>query len=360
LTIKKSKQKQSLLEARGGAQKLAFAPIVFQAVRTMWKRGVLQCLADAGEKGLSVQEVMAATHLSEYAVKVLLDMGESAEVVTRRNGGFEITTMGMMFLRDRMTQVNMDFTHDTCYEAAFFLDEALETGRPAGLKVFGDYKTVYEGLAKLPDGAKRSWFAFDHYYSDKSFPHALEVVLQDQPKTLLDIGGNTGRFARMCVRHDENVTVTIVDLPGQLAVAQNEVEAEGLADRILFHETDVLDDASVLPSPVDAIWMSQFLDCFSSEQIVSILKRASAALKPDGRLYIMELFPDVQEYEAAGYSLNATSLYFSFLANGNSRMYRSEDFMQFIEAAGLVVENTLHDVGGYHSLLTVRQPPLLS
>lgn len=355
MSAAKPKKKHSLLEARGLAQKLAFSPIVFQAVRTMWKRGVLQCLADAGQKGVSVEEVMSATNLSEYAVKVLLDMAESADVVTRTDTGFEITTLGMIFLQDKMTQVNMNFTHDTCYEAAFFLEESLVSGSPVGLKVFGDYKTVYEGLSRLPEEARKSWFAFDHYYSDQSFPRALEKVFEARPKTLLDIGGNTGRFARSCVRKNPDITVTIVDLPGQLDAAQREINADGLEDRIRFHEADVLNDTTNLPGPVDGIWMSQFLDCFSKEQIISILNRVSTHLKPGGRIYIMELFPDLQTYEAASYSLNATSLYFSFLANGNSRMYRSEDFIQYIEDAGLEVEASLNDIGGYHTLLIVKR-----
>ena len=36
------------------------------------------------------------------------------------------------------------------------------------------------------------------------------------------------------------------------------------------------------PKGYDAIWMSQFLDCFSEEEIVSILKRCYDALDDDG------------------------------------------------------------------------------
>ena len=37
----------------------------------------------------------------------------------------------------------------------------------------------------------------------------------------------------------------------------------------------------------DAVWMSQFLDCFSEEQIVSILRRAAKVMDSGSRLYIM-------------------------------------------------------------------------
>jgi hypothetical protein len=41
----------------------------------------------------------------------------------------------------------MDFTHDVSYLGTFHLQEALTTGKPAGLKVLGDWPTIYEGLS---------------------------------------------------------------------------------------------------------------------------------------------------------------------------------------------------------------------
>ena len=37
-----------------------------------------------------------------------------------------------------------------------YLKEAIKTGKPAGLKELGDWKTLYEGLASLPKKVKKS------------------------------------------------------------------------------------------------------------------------------------------------------------------------------------------------------------
>ena len=58
----------------------------------------------------------------------------------------------------------------------FYLDEALREGKPAGLKVFGEWPTIYEALSSLPEQVKKSWFGFDHFNSDNSFKEALELV----------------------------------------------------------------------------------------------------------------------------------------------------------------------------------------
>lgn len=68
-----------------------------------------------------------------------------------------------------------------------------------------------------------------------------------------------------------------------------------------------------------------FLDCFSEEEAVSILTRAAASMSPASKLYIMETFWDRQKYETASFCLAQTSVYFTALANGNSKMYHSGD-----------------------------------
>jgi hypothetical protein len=102
--------------------------------------------------------------------------------------------------------------------------------------------------------------------------------------------------------------------------------------------------------------MSQFLDCFSEAQIVSILRRCHLALADGGRVFILEPFWDRQRHAAAAFCLQQTSLYFSALANGNSQMYRSGLFLSLVDAAGFEVEEQ-HDGLGVHTLLVCRRKP---
>ena len=161
------------------------------------------------------------------------------------------------------TRVNMDFSNDVCYEGMFSLADSIKEGKPTGLKALGDWPTIYEGLSILPQPAKDSWFHFDHYYSDGSFDLALKHVFKNNPKHILDIGANTGKFTLKSMVKDQNVKVTLLDLPIQLAVAKQNIENAGFSDRVSYHPIDILNDANRFPKGADAIWMSQFLDCFS-------------------------------------------------------------------------------------------------
>ncbi|BBL88235.1 O-methyltransferase [Vibrio rotiferianus] len=341
-------------EAKTEAQKLSFAPIVFQTARTLRDLGVLAVLDSAGSKGMNAIEIAEKTGVSEYGVKVLLDMAISAHIVLWEKPNYSLANLGFYLLYDGMTQANMDFTADVCYAAMMHLTDAIKEGKPSGLKELGDWETIYQGLSTLPEQAKQSWFKFDHFYSDRSFPLLLKEVFANEPSHIVDIGGNTGKWAMQCCNHDQDVNITIVDLPQQLEVAMANAKENQLSERITPFPANMLDKAQVLPEHADIWWMSQFLDCFSPIEILNILKKVKAQLREGDTVYILELFWDAQKYAGASYSLNATSLYFTCLANGNSRFYRSDDFLEIVEAAGLVVTERTDNIGLGHTLLKLK------
>ena len=186
---------------------------------------------------------------------------------------FTISKTGWFLINDPATRVNINFNHDVNYLGWFNLEESLLEGKPVGLKTLGDWPTVYEGLSSLPKHIQDSWFGFDHFYSDNSFDQALEIVFSNKPKTLLDVGGNTGRWALRCVGYDKDVNVTILDLPQQIGMMKENIKGHEGAERIDGLGVNLLDESTEMPAErkFEAIWMSQFLDCFSEDQIISIL-----------------------------------------------------------------------------------------
>ncbi len=347
----------SAREAQARAEWIAWAPVVFQASRLMLKFGILDLLRDSDE-GLTISEVAEKTGLTVYVVKVLMEASLTigTVLVDKDTERFTLAKTGWFLINDQATRVNLTFNHDVTYKGMYDLEEALKEGRPVGLRHLGDWPTIYEGLSSLPEPARTSWFSFDHFYSDSSFQQALDVVFAQKPRTLLDVGGNTGRWALQCVGHDQDVSVTIMDLPQQISLMRQQTAGKPGAERIDAYPTDLLDRESQFPTDkhYDVIWMSQFLDCFSEDQIQSILERASKIMDGDSRLYIMETLWDRQRYEAAAFCLTMTSLYFTAMANGNSKMYNTDDMKRLVEASGLEVE-TIHDhLGQGHSIMVCK------
>lgn len=359
-TLEKSytKEQYSAREAQKMAHLISWGPVAFQVARLMNKYGIFQMLHDHPE-GLSAKAIEDETKLSSYAVKCLMEASLTMHLVLidTEKDIYTLAKIGWFLLNDPLIRADIDFNHDVNYEGWFVLDKALEEGRPAGLEHFGSWPTIYEGLSSLPEQVQKSWFGFDHYYSDHSFDEAMALIFKDGKKHLLDVGGNTGKFARKVTEYHPEAEVTVCDLKQQLEMLREQTQGHVGEARIHGHAMNLLDDNDQFPTSdhYDIIWMSQFLDCFGEQEIVSILSRA-AKIMDTNRLYIMETLWDRQKYTPAAFCLTMTSLYFTALANGNSKMYNTDDMIRLIEEAGLEVE-TIHDnIGmGGHSIIVCKK-----
>ena len=274
-----SPQHQGVFEARFEAQKIVFGPVVFQCVRYAWKRGLLDALSTAGSTGMTLTQLVSrlsesanpvpmaavdesgmvadfvadslvdslvdsvadnAACVSVYAASVVLESCLSAGVVFYENDRYVLDKVGFCVLKDKMTQVNFDFIHDVCYQGLFRLDDSLDQQKPLGLSALGNWSSIYAGLSELPQPARASWFRFDHYYSDTSFPMILPDVFATAPRKVMDIGANTGKFSCAALAYDPKVQLHLVDLPCQLAMADLELRNAGVRDRAQCHPVDFL------------------------------------------------------------------------------------------------------------------------
>ncbi len=139
-------------------------------------------------------------------------------------------------------------------------------------------------------------------------------------------------------------------------VAKKNAEAAGFSDRIDFYSGNILDESTELPAAPDAVWMSQFLDCFSLRQITKILKKIHSVATKKTLVYVLEPLWDKQKFEAESYALQATSLYFTCMANGNSKMYRYGELVEAISAGGFELKTAHHNLGSnFYSLLVFKK-----
>jgi ubiquinone/menaquinone biosynthesis C-methylase UbiE/predicted transcriptional regulator len=350
-----SKNNTSALEAKEIAQWIAFGPVIFQAARVLRNTGILEILENSNIEGIEITAIAEKVNLSVYGVRVLLESGLGMGLVILNDKKYTLGKTGHFILNDPLTIANMDFVNDVNYKGLFYLEESIKSGKPVGLQEFGKWETIYEGLSELPEQVKKSWFAFDHFFSDNAFPFVLPMVYGDGANKILDIGGNTGKWAIASANYAPEINITIMDLPGQLEVAKTKIFELGLDERVSFIQANILDEKLNFPKGFEIIWMSQFLDCFSEEKIVSILKRCYDALDENGTVIILEPLWDRQKFEIAAFCLQQTSLYFTVLANGKSQMYSSATLFKCIEDAGFNIVEQIDKIGLSQTLLKCKK-----
>ena len=340
---------RALLEA----QKIAFGPIVYQVARLLRDWGIFDFLQKSRKKPLSVEETAEKCELSIYATQILCESGFSMGALAFEDEKYSITKIGYFLQNDEMTIANLNYNHDVNYLGLFYLDESLKNEEPVGLHKVFDTKeeTIYPLLTKLPAKAKKSWLGFDHFYSDAAFKTLVDIMSKKEIGTMLDVGGNTGKWSVALTSVSPKTTVTILDHQPQIDEAFLRAKEHGVEERVKGYPIDLLDHTLAFPSGVDAVWMSQFLDCFGVNDIVNILRRAKNALNSEGKVYIVEPFWDRQTHEIGAYCLINTSPYFTALANGTSKMYRASEFEAFANEAGLKVVEQVDGLGFGHTLM---------
>ena len=96
------------LQAKQEAQRIAFAPFVFQASRALRDFGLLRQLQEAGDAGLCLEDLQSRVGLSRYAVRVLVEAGLGIGLVIQRDGRLLLTKLGWYMQNDAMTRHLME------------------------------------------------------------------------------------------------------------------------------------------------------------------------------------------------------------------------------------------------------------
>ena len=117
---------------------------------------------------------------------------------------------------------------------------------------------------------------------------AKAVRLGERPAALLDVAGGHGWFsAELCKRH-EGLKATVVDLPGSARVGREIIARAGMSDRVEHRDGDMFE--ADLGGPHDGALVFDIVHHLSGEQVVALLSRVRAVLKPGGTVAVLDMF----------------------------------------------------------------------
>lgn len=153
---------------------------------------------------------------------------------------------------------------------------------------------------------------------------------------VLDLAGGPAAYAILMCQANPSLSVTTVDLPAISAEAANYVAQFGLADRITCRAGDYHTDEYEAET-YDVVTIFGALHQESPEQIVDILKRAHRALKPGGRVIVLDMMTD-QTHTAPKFSaLFALNM---ALTTTNGWVFSDAELKDWMREAGFVPGET--------------------
>lgn len=147
---------------------------------------------------------------------------------------------------------------------------------------------------------------------------------------VLDLAGGPGTYAVLMATAYPQLSCVTVDLPGVSAVAAELVARSGVSNRVSCRAGDYHTDVYE-PETYDAVTIFGALHQESPEQIKDILKRAHAAMRPGGVIYILDMMTDATHTAPVFSALFALNM---ALTTENGWVFSDEELKGWMKEAG--------------------------
>ncbi|MDD5705876.1 MAG: methyltransferase [Kiritimatiellae bacterium] len=109
-------------------------------------------------------------------------------------------------------------------------------------------------------------------------------------RRLLDVGGGPGTYTVLMAQAAPELRCCVLDLPPVAAIANELIDQAGLTSRVSTLPGDY--HVTAFPSGQDVVTFFGVLHQEAPEVIRELLRRAHAALKPGGRVYVLDMMTD--------------------------------------------------------------------
>jgi len=253
-----------------------------------------------GDGAGTVAAIAARCAASERGIRILCDFLTTMGFLTKSGGAYALTPDSAFFLTKRSPAYlggTLRFLHTPDLVKNF--DRLAETIRRG--TVAPDGNTVSE--------QNPVWVEFARAMVPMMMPAAQAIAelvgaATAGPMRVLDIAAGHGIFGITIAQRNPAATVTAVDWAPVLAVATENARAMGVGDRHTTHPGDAF--KTDFGTGYDVALMTNFLHHFDAPTNVTLLRKTAAALKPGGRIAILEMMPNEDRVSppfAAGFAV---------------------------------------------------------
>lgn len=150
--------------------------------------------------------------------------------------------------------------------------------------------------------------------------------------TLLDLGGGHAGYAMAFCRAYPGLRATVVDLPGALAQGEAAIAAAGLGDRITTRAGDLL--TAELGTGHDLVLLFNIVHGYDAAQVSALLKRVAEAVRPGGRVALLEPLAKVPERPPGVADAFVRAFSLNLFHTQGGRAYAFDELAELLTGAG--------------------------
>jgi 2-polyprenyl-3-methyl-5-hydroxy-6-metoxy-1,4-benzoquinol methylase len=305
----------------------------FWPAKTLLSAVELGLFAELNNKSMTAEELREALGLHPRAVPDFLDALVALHLLDRDGDGpkalYRNTEETRLFLNRNSPEYMggiLEMANARLYRFWGDLTEALKTGEPQNeikhtgepvfKKLYSDPKRLEQFLNAMSGVSTANFRAFAQKFDFSRY------------RTLCDVGGATGRLSIIAAKQHPHLRCTTVDLPEVTPIAQRQIAASGLSDRISVKSVDIF--AEQLPR-ADVITMGMILHDWNLEKKMQLIRAAFDALPPGGAFAVIEnLIDDARRENAFGLMMSLNML----IEFGDAFDFTAADFFGWCRSVG--------------------------
>jgi SAM-dependent methyltransferase len=276
---------------------------LFQLIAGKWVAQALSVVARfrvadhlaAGPKTAAELAALTGTHAG-HLYRILRAVAAVGVLDQSADGRFTLTPVGEFLRGDvpgSMRAVATYCCDPWSWKPWGDLAETVRTGTPAFDRMFGE--GVFDYLSKHPDEFATFNEGMTGFSATESAA-AVKVYDFSQFGTIADVGGGHGLLLTTILKAAPNSRGVVFDLPGVVAGAEPTIAAAGLSGRCgtqagSFFETAPAADLHV---------MKHIIHDWNDEKATQILRCCRKAVRPGGKLVLVEMVIPAQGGDPAG------------------------------------------------------------
>ena len=306
---------------------LATGHYVSHAIYAAAKLGIADLL---GQGPKCHDELAKATGTHAPSLRRVLRLLATAGVFAEtEDGRFELTPVGSCLQSGpgSFRPVALLFTSPGVRAAWGDLLHSVQTGEPALHHLFG--VGSFEYFAQHPEEAA----VFDEAMGAFTAMVAIAVAAAydfSPFRTIVDVGGGEGALLAGILRANPALRGIVFDMPRVAEGAKKQIAAAGLGDRCEFVGGDFFE---AVPGGGDAYILKHVIHDWDDARAVRILRNCRRAMKPEGKLLIVEgVYPERIDQSVVSRGAAANDVNMLVCTGGRQRA--EAEFRALFDAAG--------------------------
>jgi hypothetical protein len=276
--------------------------------------GLFTALADGPA---TLAQLAEGLGLPTRTLRIVADAMVALGFIENEDGAYRNGTAADAFLSGRgpvSLAPALRFMNAIVYPLWEGLERAVRTDGPARGELTAEQQKIFsEGVEALTAGPA----------------YALATTYDfGRHRRLLDVAGGTGSFLVAILAVHPALKGTLFELPQVAELAERNLAASRVADRVSVLTGDVIEDD--LPTGHDVVLLANIIHYFLPQQCVQLVGRVRAAVEPGARLLLVDWWTDPSHTQPPAAALMAGE----FLANVGGDVYSEDEMRAWLTEAG--------------------------